>query len=121
MLVSTEDQEPVELEHQVMTLPQDNHGDLHGQVVLVQEMKVELYLVYLVLLELYLVLVVMVHGEMVLLVVLAVVSQVYFTMESYSLVLAVEAVAVDQVVVTMVVRHMTVAMMVVTLQDLLMH
>ena len=38
MLVSTEDQEPVELEHQVMTLPQDNHGDLHGQVVLVQDM-----------------------------------------------------------------------------------
>ena len=121
MLVSTEDQEPVELERQVMTLLQDNHGDLHGQVVLVQEMKVELYLVYLVLLELYLVLVVMVHGEMVLLVVLAVVSQVYSTMESYSLVLAVEAVAVDQVVVTTVVLPLMVAILVVTQQDLLMH
>ena len=112
-LVITEDQEVQQLVQRVLTLLQEIHGDLHGQVVLVQEMNQELYLVYLVLLELYLVLVVMVHGEMVLLVVLAVVSQVYFTMESYSLVQAVEAVAVDQVVVTMVVTHMMVAMMVV--------
>tara|TARA_B000000565_G_scaffold149064_1_gene112809 strand:+ start:71 stop:457 length:387 start_codon:yes stop_codon:yes gene_type:complete len=122
MLVSTGDQEHQVKEQQVMTLLQDNHGDLHGQVVLVQDMNqmVEI-LVCLVLLELYLVLVVEVHGVMVQPQDQVVVLQVYSTMESSSLVLAVEVVAVDQVVVTTVVELLMVVILVVTLQDLHSH
>ena len=122
MLVSTGDQEHQVKEQLVMTLLQDNHGDLHFLAVLVQDMNqmVEI-LVYLVLLELYLVLVVEVHGVMVQPQDQVVVSQVYSTMESSSLVLAVVAVAVDQVVVITVVELLMVAILVVTLQDLHSH
>ena len=72
----------------------------------------------LVLLDAYLELVDEVHGVMVQPQDQVVVLQVYSTMESSSLVLAVEVVAVDQVVVTTVVELLMVVILVVTLQDL---
>tara|TARA_B100001559_G_scaffold277966_1_gene249646 strand:+ start:173 stop:433 length:261 start_codon:yes stop_codon:yes gene_type:complete len=82
LLVSTEDREHLVREHLVMTLLQDNHGDLHGQVVLVRvENLMVAHQVLVVLRELYLVLEDQVHGVTVQLQDQAVVSQVYFTME----------------------------------------
>ena len=122
MLVSIEDQEHLVRERQVMTLLQDNHGDLHGQVVLVQDMNqmvtLQLYKVHR---EHFLVLVHKEHGVMVRLQHLVVVSQVYIIMEFLSLVLAVVAVVEDQVVVTMVLELLMVAILVVMLQDLHRH
>ena len=102
-----------------MTLLQDNHGDLHGQVVLVQDTNqmVEI-LVCLVLLELYLVLVVEVHGVMVQPQDQVVVLQVCSSMELLSLVLAVVVLVEDQVVVTTVVELLMVVILVVTHKDL---
>ena len=62
-LVLTEDQEHQVKERLVMTLLQDNHGDLHGQVVLVRvENLMVAHQVLVVPRELYLVLVDQVHG-----------------------------------------------------------
>tara|TARA_Y100000114_G_scaffold130050_1_gene127721 strand:- start:139 stop:477 length:339 start_codon:yes stop_codon:yes gene_type:complete len=75
--------------------------------------------VYLVRVAQYLDKVLVVHGVMVVLLVLVVVLLVYITMESYSLVLAVEAVAVDQVVVSTVVILLILVTKVVMLVQLL--
>ena len=82
MLVSTEGQETIIKEQLVMTLLQDNHGDLHFLVVLVQDQnQVVILVLFLVHRDVSLVLVDKEHGVMVQLQHLVVVVLVYTIME----------------------------------------